>query len=82
MPEPSERKILIVDDTKLGRLSVRKVLGKLGLNCTVECDNGLKVAAILKEEKPSLILMDILMPGKNGIETLKDLREAGLKLLS
>jgi twitching motility two-component system response regulator PilH len=77
MANSSKKTILIVDDTKLGRLSVKKVLGKLGLNEPLECDNGADVSRILKKEEISLILMDILMPGKNGVETLQELKEGG-----
>ncbi len=77
MANVSEKKVLIVDDTKLGRLSVKKVLNKLGVNETLECDNGAEVSSILDKEEISLILMDILMPGKNGVETLEELKEKG-----
>ena len=75
MPDTTGKKILIVDDTKLGRLSVKKKLARLGLNEVLECDNGMDVPGLLKNEEISLVLMDILMPEQNGIETLKEIRK-------
>ncbi|MDE2491980.1 MAG: response regulator [Elusimicrobia bacterium] len=40
--------------------------------------DGVDAVALARRHSPALILMDLLMPGKNGIEACADLREAGV----
>jgi len=65
--------ILIVEDNEKNMKLVRDVLQVKGYQ-TVEAGNaedGLKLA---RERKPDLVLMDIQLPGMNGIDALKALR--------
>ena len=65
--------ILLVEDNDNNRLLVRDVLQASGYR-VVEAQNaedGLRMAA---EQQPALILMDIQLPGMNGIEALQRLR--------
>ena len=65
--------ILVVEDNDNNRLLVRDVLQASGYR-VVEAQNaedGLRMAA---EQRPALILMDIQLPGMNGIEALQRLR--------
>ena len=65
--------ILIVEDNEKNLKLVRDVLQVKGF-ATVEAgsaEDGIKLAA---QRKPDLILMDIQLPGMNGIEALKVLR--------
>jgi len=68
------KKILVVDD----RLEVRELVGvTLRSNDyqVIQAENGEKAIEIAKEEKPDLIIMDIMMPGGiNGIETTRILK--------
>jgi two-component system, cell cycle response regulator DivK len=67
--------ILIVEDNEKNLKLVRDVLQVKGYE-TLEAgtaEDGLKIA---REKKPALILMDIQLPGMNGIEALKALRAA------
>lgn len=75
----NDTRILIVDDTKLGRLSVRKILIGLGFDKIEEISNGEEALELLKTKEFDLVLMDILMPGISGIETLIKIKEAGYK---
>ena len=65
--------ILIVEDQVLNRKLVRDVLQAKGYRTleTETAEEGLRVAL---QERPALILMDIQLPGINGIEALKRLR--------
>jgi len=65
--------ILLVEDNDNNRLLVRDVLQVSGYR-VIEAQNaedGLRMAA---EQRPALILMDIQLPGMNGIEALQRLR--------
>ena len=65
--------ILVVEDNEKNRKLVRDVLVVKGyrLLATETGEEGLRVA---REQHPALILMDILLPGIDGIETLRRLR--------
>lgn len=67
--------ILIVEDNEKNLKLVRDVLQVKGYETleAVTAEDGLKIA---REKKPTLILMDIQLPGMNGIEALKALRAA------
>jgi len=65
--------ILVVEDNDNNRMLVRDVLQASGYR-VVEAENaedGLRMAA---EQRPALILMDIQLPGMNGMEALQRLR--------
>lgn len=68
----TKKKILIVDDESILRKTLEQALsGDFNVSLAVDGEEGLIKA---KKEKPDLILLDIIMPNKNGLETLKDLK--------
>lgn len=68
-------KILVVEDNKeLSRLFCR-VLSREGYT-TFEAENGIYALDILENEYIDLIISDIMMPGMDGIELVRTLREA------
>lgn len=60
-------KILIVDDSKTELHHLSEVLGKRGFSVRT-AENGEEAMRRLGEEKPDLILMDVVMPGQNGFQ--------------
>lgn len=67
-------RLLIVDDQK----GIRRLLTEVFLEYGYEidsCANGIKALEVIPEFKPDLIIMDVKMPGMNGIDVLKKLRE-------
>jgi CheY-like chemotaxis protein len=67
-----EKKILIADDEPSVRSLVRKLLGK---DCTViEANDGKEAVNMAINEKPDLILMDILMPKMDGLTACYTIR--------
>ena len=65
--------ILIVEDNENNRILVRDVLQSRGYR-TLETDNAEEALRLARSAKPALVLMDIQLPGMNGIEALKHLR--------
>jgi twitching motility two-component system response regulator PilH len=66
------QKVLIVDDSKTELMFMTDLLQKNGL--TVRTAEGADEAfRRLSEEKPDLILMDIVMPGKNGYQLTRSI---------
>ena len=60
-------KILVVDDSKTELHHLSDVLGKRGYTVRT-AENGEEAMRRLEEEKPDLILMDVVMPGRNGFQ--------------
>ena len=60
-------KILVVDDSKTELHHLSAVLGKRGYSVRT-AENGVEAMRRLGEDKPDLILMDIVMPGQNGFQ--------------
>ncbi len=68
----SRKCILAVDDSAIVLSRIESTLGNDYDVVTV--NSGARALKYLKEEKPDLILMDIRMAQKDGIETLRDIR--------
>lgn len=68
------RKLLIVDDETGIRNLLARVLSKEGFELQ-EADNGDDAVAVAKEFQPDLVLCDIKMPGKDGIQVLEELKQ-------
>jgi len=66
--------VLIVDDEPSIIQSLRGILADEGFE-VMTADGGLKALDIIKETIPDIILLDIWMPGIDGIETLERIRE-------
>jgi len=73
------RKILVIDDEQNIRKMLSRVLSSEGF-IVKEAINGLEALKRLEEENYSLALLDLKMPGLNGIETLTKIREYDLNL--
>jgi DNA-binding response OmpR family regulator len=73
------KKILIVDDEESIRFLYREELEEDGFSVDV-AKNGEEALEKVPAFKPDLITLDIKMPGMDGIETLKRIREFDRKL--
>jgi CheY-like chemotaxis protein len=68
------KKILLIEDDKLFVRIYKNSLKKEGYD-TSFIENGLDAVKQAKEFKPDLIMLDLVMPKKDGFETLQDLKE-------
>ena len=64
---------LIVDDYNTARRLIKDSLEKIGFSC-FEAENGNQALAIIKQTSLNLVIADVMMPDKNGLELLKDIR--------
>jgi DNA-binding NarL/FixJ family response regulator len=65
-------KVLIVDDQDLVRIGLRTLIdSEDGMTGVGEAGDGLAAVAAAKEHKPDVILMDIRMPGVDGLEATR-----------
>ncbi len=67
------KKILVIDDDGLVRKSVQNLLCKAGYNVTSASD-AFKAIDEIKRQDFDLIVSDIRMPGKNGVEGIREIR--------
>jgi signal transduction histidine kinase len=71
---PADRRILVVDDDRLIRRTLTAVLRPEGF-AVIEADSGEKALELYDETRPDLVLLDVVMPGINGFETCRRLRD-------
>jgi two-component system response regulator (stage 0 sporulation protein F) len=68
----AKKKILIVDDEKIIRDMLSRALKKYTVSIA---QSGEEALGMLAQIKPGLVLLDLKMPGIDGIETLKRIKE-------
>jgi len=71
-------KILVVDDDPDMRLAIASVLSSCSYEVIEACD-GQEALRKVKEEKPDLMLLDLLMPEMDGFAVVKELRDSQKK---
>lgn len=71
-------KILLIDDDELIRTTCRNILKKDGYT-VVEAGDGNVGVQLFKSENPDIVVTDMLMPDKEGLETISDIREINSK---
>lgn len=66
-------RILVIDDEELVRMTVRQTLERRGHE-VAEAVNGRAVLELQRTRPVELVITDLLMPEKEGIETIRDLK--------
>jgi DNA-binding response OmpR family regulator len=69
-----DTRILIVDDVEDNRIVLKRRLERVGFR-TETSEDGMKALAAISTDPPDLVILDWMMPGLSGIETLKAMRE-------
>jgi two-component system nitrogen regulation response regulator NtrX len=75
---PRKAHLLLVDDDPNTLASLSRAFRLAGHEATV-CDNAGRALELLRTDSFDLILSDVVMPGKSGLELLEDLKKAGVK---
>ena len=68
------KKALIVDDNRINQVVTKRILEKKDFTCLVAA-SGEEAIEILKKEQIDVVLMDVNMPGMNGMETTVKIRK-------
>jgi len=76
---PRKAHLLLVDDDPNTLASLSRAFRLAGHEATV-CDNAARAVELIRTESFDLILSDVVMPGRNGLELLEDLKKAGVKV--
>ncbi|MFI1170042.1 response regulator [Streptomyces melanogenes] len=67
-------RVVIVDDEQLVRLALRLVIdGEPDLTVVAEAADGDAAITVVDEQRPDVVLMDIRMPGRDGLSTTREL---------
>lgn len=74
---PVARVVLIVDDNEINLLIGQKMLERDGHRVLVASDSD-QAIDLIERRAPDVVLMDVLMPGRDGLETTRELRRRGL----
>jgi CheY-like chemotaxis protein len=67
--------VLVADDNDVAQRLCKRVLEKAGYTVLIAAD-GLQAVDVALRQRPAMILMDVAMPGIDGIEAMKRIKEA------
>jgi two-component system, OmpR family, response regulator MprA len=70
-------KILVVDDERAVRESLRRALELEGYEIELAADGSEALGALDDEPQPDAVILDVLMPGVDGLEVCRELRRGG-----
>ena len=79
MTGPVLVRVVLVDDDSLMRAGLRMIIEQSDDIVVVgECDDGAEALRLVRQERPDVVLMDVRMPGMNGIEATQVLTDSGV----
>jgi len=71
-------RVVLIDDQTLVRRGVRVLLELAGdIEIVAEAGDGVEGAAVVRRERPDVVLLDVRMPKSSGLDLLRELRDAG-----
>jgi CheY-like chemotaxis protein len=70
------KKVLVIDDEEDVRYILRMSLGRVAQFTVVDASSGEEGLALAKSEQPAFILLDMMMPGLDGVAVFRRLRAA------
>lgn len=74
VPAAAPVRIVVVDDEELVRMALRLVIdGEADLTVVGEAADGNAALAVVDEQRPDVVLMDVRMPGRDGLDTTREL---------
>lgn len=80
MDSAGEVRVLVVDDDVMLRSLLKVILHDEGFTVVGEAEDGVQAIALCRELMPSVMCLDVNMPGMSGLQTLRQLRSEGLSL--
>jgi DNA-binding response OmpR family regulator len=70
-----KKRVLVVEDDAHIRLGLCDALRAEGYEVT-ECRDGAQAGPLIKQDKPDLVILDVMLPGKSGFELCREIRAA------
>lgn len=77
-PKPTAPRILIAEDEAIIRLDLKEMLEEEGIDVVAEASDGEAAIRLAREHGPDLVIMDIKMPGMDGLTAAERIIEEGL----
>lgn len=74
-----EETVLIIDDEPMIRHLAARILDRAGYR-TISAANGIQGLACFRRERPALVITDLIMPEREGIETIRLIRRESAKV--
>ena len=74
MPQPNNEHIVIVEDEEKIAQLLMDYLQQAGYRCTWLAD-GVQAEQAVREQHPDLILLDLMLPGRDGLDLCRALRQ-------
>ena len=71
----SNEKILMIEDEESIRELIKMTLESAGYNRIVTAENGEEGLALARQEQPNLILLDLMLPGIDGLTVCRKLKQ-------
>lgn len=68
-------RFVVVDDAAFLRELIKNIVTSAGGVCVGEAENGDEAISLVQTTLPDIVFLDMVMPGRNGIETAKILKE-------
>lgn len=82
MKSENKIKIIMADDHPIFRSGLRQIIEEDGnIEILGEADNGITAIELIEKHKPDVVLLDIDMPGKTGLEVLREMKNPRLHTL-
>src|SRR5918999_549455 len=76
MAESQTVRVVLVDDHELVRRGMRTMLeSEAGIEVVGEAGDGTEVLALVEANLPDVVLIDVVMPKKNGLDTTRDVKD-------
>ena len=75
MTEPAALTVLLVDDDSALRMMFSALLEAAGFSIAGQAADGQEAVDLYRETRPDIVLMDLKMPGMDGFEALKRMKE-------
>lgn len=70
----SELRVTVIDDNEFATILMRRLLGVMRVAQVTTCINPLEADRVIEQSKADLLIVDIDMPGRSGIEVVHDVR--------
>ena len=75
--EPTPHRVLVAEDEAIIRMDLSEMLREEGYDVVGEAENGQVALEKARELQPDLVIMDVKMPVRNGLEAAQDIAPSG-----